>query len=553
VAFVVILLLLVIPGVAAAGQQRCEPTDPGWVLDQFLIAEPQGTVGPPATDGSTVLWADDRAEAGADVYAYDLETKTESLIAGGVGDQSAPAIGDGLAAWTDWASGAPAGIALDLDGEAGPWPLAPTPAEQIDTDGELVVWADLSGGEANADVWARSAAGGEPFAVCTAEGPQLFPAVSDGVIVWQDGRNDTWDIYGYDTATNQEFVVVDRDGDQMKPDVFSGIVVWEHRSLSLLAAATRCEEQTDIRGRYLPQAVDGGGTDGGVPVSGKATLASRCENPDGFFVVCDAWGNQTDPSISGPLVAWEDDRCGETDIYGYDLMGEEEFVICAAEGAQADPSVGGDMVVWSDYRASEGGAIWGAAWAPGGDADDPAVTDEWTDETLIRLFLSALNELGLFTEVRFSFDGVEWTPWQALDDVEELTLPEGDGPKTVSLQFRDGDGNETPVISIGLVLDTRGPRTTAPVTTFGKAGETGLVKFKVSDRLSPRASVKVLIRNGRGRLAKTLYLGERRTGRLLGARFCCDLKPGAYTYIVRATDLAGNRQVRAGKDTLVVR
>ena len=35
--------------------------------------------------------------------------------------------------------------------------------------------------------------------------------------------------------------------------------------------------------------------------------------------MCTADGDQTNPTISGDLVAWQDDRDGTSHIYGYDL------------------------------------------------------------------------------------------------------------------------------------------------------------------------------------------------------------------------------------------
>jgi beta propeller repeat protein len=547
-----VVLLLIIPGVARAGTQRCEPSaDDSWIVEEFAVAQPDAAIVHPATDGKTVVWADDR-NGSFDVFAYDVASAEQYPIRTAEGDQVDPVVANWLAVWVDDAGEVPVVTAAALERRE-PWVVSAAAGGGADTDGNLVVWTDLRNGEAQSDIYAYDAESGESFAICTAEGAQLNPAASDGVVVWQDDRNSTWDVYGYDVAAGEEFLVAGGEGDQMKPDIYCGVVVWEHRPRSLVGAATRCEEQTDIRGCYLPQAAEGVKP---IEVGAKsaARSSSRCEPGDeNYFVVCNAWGNQTDPSVWGPLVAWADDRSGASDIYGYDLMGEKQLVLCDAEGAQTEPWVGDGLLVWNDYRSAEGGAVWAAHWAPGGKEEDPPITDEWTDESLIRLFFSAIYDLGLFTDVRFSFDGQEWTAWQALDEIEELRLPEGDGAKTIYFQLRDGDGHETPVLMIGVVLDTRGPRTFAPVPTCGTKGGTALVKFKVRDALSPRADVRVLIRDRHGKLVRTVDTGARRTGRLVGARFGCDLDRGRYTFSVRARDLAGNRQVRIGHNTLVVR
>src|SRR5262245_39864839 len=57
----------------------------------------------PAISGSTVAWEDYRnsATAGTDIFTYDTGTLAESLVAGGSGDQTDPAVSDSFFAWID--------------------------------------------------------------------------------------------------------------------------------------------------------------------------------------------------------------------------------------------------------------------------------------------------------------------------------------------------------------------------------------------------------------------------------------------------------------------
>ena len=170
------------------------------------------------------------------------------------------------------------------------------------------------------------------------------------------------------------------------------------------------------------------------------------------------------------------------------------------------------------------------------------------------MFLSVFNQLGIFSDFRVSFDcGATWSDWQPFANVDQLQLPCGDGAKSISLQFKDADGNQSPVVAITVYLDTHGPCTVAPLAAHARTGKAALIRFRVRDALSPKANVTVRVRNRHGKLIKVVKLGERRTNRLLSARFTCNLRRGTYRFTVLARDLAGNRQSRVGANRLIVR
>lgn len=60
--------------------------------------------------------------------------------------------------------------------------------------------------------------------------------------------------------------------------------------------------------------------------------------------------NQYNPAIYQDIVAWEDVRNGNYDIYGYSLSTREEFPICTDPHDQLNPVICGDIVVWKDLR-----------------------------------------------------------------------------------------------------------------------------------------------------------------------------------------------------------
>ena len=63
------------------------------------------------------------------------------------------------------------------------------------------------------------------------------------------------------------------------------------------------------------------------------------------------------------------------------------------------------------------------------------------------------------TEARYSFDGENWSDWEAYSASRVVTLPGADGPKTVYAQFRDDSGELSPVASVDVLLDRTAPST----------------------------------------------------------------------------------------------
>jgi beta propeller repeat protein len=45
------------------------------------------------------------------------------------------------------------------------------------------------------------------FPICTATRYQYHPAINGNIVVWQDFRNENWDIYGYNLETDAEFPI----------------------------------------------------------------------------------------------------------------------------------------------------------------------------------------------------------------------------------------------------------------------------------------------------------------------------------------------------------
>jgi hypothetical protein len=59
--------------------------------------------------------------------------------------------------------------------------------------------------------------------------------------------------------------------------------------------------------------------------------------------------------------------------------------------------------------------------------------------------------------MRFSNDGATWSAWEPLAATRAYTLPNGDGHKTVRVQFLDKANNRSVVYSDYILLDTTPP------------------------------------------------------------------------------------------------
>ncbi len=86
---------------------------------------------------------------------------------------------------------------------------------------------------------------------------------------------------------------------------------------------------------------------------------------------------------------------------------------------------------------------------------------EFTNKSTVVLSLEAKDNLSGVHQVRYSTDSVGWSEWEEYKTTKELTLPAGEGEKTVFVQFKDGAGNRSVSYLQRIILDT-----TAPVIEF---------------------------------------------------------------------------------------
>lgn len=81
----------------------------------------------------------------------------------------------------------------------------------------------------------------------------------------------------------------------------------------------------------------------------------------------------------------------------------------------------------------------------------------FTTSTSVTLTIYGYDENGI-TAMRFCYDGVSWTSWEPFNISKIFILPNGDGEKTVYIQFKDVVGLiSNDIISDSIILDTTTP------------------------------------------------------------------------------------------------
>ncbi len=377
-------------------------------------------------------------------------------------------------------------------------------------------------------------------------------AIGEDLVVWVDTRNGNRDLYGMYMSQGTEFPVCVAPGDQTRPAVYGDTVVWaDHRGADSDIWIARINPDTDaVRARLLA----GGKGDQTAPDVSGGLLTGDPAGPPVYFVG------------GADLVVWEDHTKLATgkDVWAHSLVTGVTFPIAARPGDQTAPAIDGYKVTWEDTRRGQPD-IWAARvyrWR-GTATLNLRSHSLWTRTADVILATGATVDNGSVAQMRTStgsdllVSGAPWSDWQAFAHSAPLTLPPGDGRKTISVQYwayvASKFATVSPVVQLKVTLDTGRPVPMAPYVAYGRSGGYVGLAYKVKDALSPTATVTIRVRWLGGTLAKVLKVGQQRTNRLLVHRFHCLLPRGAYEFFVYARDLAGNRQLKAASNVLVVR
>jgi len=151
---------------------------------------------------------------------------------------------------------------------------------------------------------------------------------------------------------------------------------------------------------------------------------------------------------------------------------------------------------------------------------------------------------GGLAKTEYKLDGGAWT---AGTSVTIAAPPRGanDGVHTVSYRSTDAAGNLETAKSCQVKIDTQGPSVQADKACPVKRGDAATFTYKVTDKLSPTATVTIKVRDNKGKLVATWQVGSVATGVKNTYQTQVTLKKGSYELEFDAVDLAGNAQHKA--------
>lgn len=204
------------------------------------------------------------------------------------------------------------------------------------------------------------------------------------------------------------------------------------------------------------------------------------------------------------------------------------------------------------FEVFGGTAITLAADGPSADVSAPVTTVHGADgpwsATPVTLTFSAVDEGSDVDRIEAGVDGAELAPLSGLPATLRVS---GQGVHRVRYRAVDKRGNEEAVRTCTVRIDAEGPVTRARAARVRKGGRVHL-RYRVDD-LTPKASVRLVVRTPSGRRCAVLRPGWRRTGVPQLAPWRASLRRGVYRLWVYAVDEAGNRQAAMRSARLVIR
>jgi beta propeller repeat protein len=225
-----------------------------------------------------------------------------------------------------------------------------------------VVWVE--GSDVNWDIYGHNLETGQSFPVVTHPSRQEFPAISGNIVVWADRRHITaqhdgshYDVYGYDLAAKREFRITTETAAIGQPAISGNTVVWwrfANAAYQIIAYDIATKQQrvlVDLGLNLLEGVVD----------------------------------------VDGNLVVWSSKGARDHDVFGYDLAQGQAFIVSRAIGGQVRPSISGQRVVWEDTRHSGIGTsdfnsdVYGARLEAGSAPMPPAIGDPGAADARIEI------------------------------------------------------------------------------------------------------------------------------------------------------------------------
>jgi beta propeller repeat protein len=253
-------------------------------------------------------------------------------------------------------------------------PIATGPATQdapsLSLYGDALAWEEGIGGSWNV-LWAPPVGPGDGTAPSGSlkRHPAFWTRTYfDTLIVWEDDRNGTWDLYCTTVPGSQgeplpATALATGAGDQLDPSLSGHTVAYESNAsgnwdicVAGISSATERRLTTDSADQVDPD-IDGNIVAWADRRSGNWDIYCCDLNTGVVRRLTTSKAAQTAPSVGHGLVAYQDDRNGNWDIYAYDLDKGKERRLTSDRRDQTAPAIGvGRTVVYEDSR--NGGDIF---------------------------------------------------------------------------------------------------------------------------------------------------------------------------------------------------
>ena len=390
----------------------------------------------PDISGDIVVWVDPRDgyATSPDIYAYDLTTRTQFPVVSNDGrQQDCPAVSGDYVVWYEYDTAASHWLIRGKNLATGEFFTVVTGLRRafgqylyaLDIAGDVVVWTDDRNTATAPDIYAYDISEHREIPVCVAASGQVDPRVWGGTVVWTDWRDDDGGtvastVRGYDLQTSSEFVIA---GDNAGPATVGGsFVAWTTAGTPDIYGA---------RIRYWDASIL---LAGGAPATASRSVTAA--------VAAERWQSRVtemrfiaDGGACTPWMAYA--STATVELAGADGRNTIRAQFRDVNG-ELSPFVIDDILL---------------------DTTPPTTTDDWRGGWSADPVTVSLRATDLVTGVastRYSVDGSPWTAGTSIL-VPAPADHSYDGLHTVSYRSIDQVGNEEPVKSCTVGIDTLPP------------------------------------------------------------------------------------------------
>ncbi|MEX0597584.1 MAG: hypothetical protein WD512_13920, partial [Candidatus Paceibacterota bacterium] len=221
-------------------------------------------------------------------------------------------------------------------------------------DGDRIVWQDDRNNYFN--IFLHDLTTGTESQITNDPNGQTGPAIDGSRIVWSDSRSlDASDIFMYDLATSSETRISNTPEpyNDIMPEISGDLTIWYTWGEEILSY-NQNTVVTQVVGYSKARKA-------GYEISGNLVVFSEMgltQNIRLYDFVADSYEwitshttyNAIHPNIDGNRLVWQDNRNGNYDIYYYDLSTNTEMRITTHSSDQTHPVISGNYIVWVDNR-----------------------------------------------------------------------------------------------------------------------------------------------------------------------------------------------------------